>query len=109
MDRRVVREHLSWFVGGYALVALYLFFRARYWESEQLLKPFFIASTIFGTWFFGGLWISMGFLGIHHSSGSTLAGLGYALLTIALGITIWVLVPLWSSAQGKKRAKAKRM
>jgi hypothetical protein len=55
--------------------------------------------VIIGALFFGGFWISMVFLGIHQANGTsfvgTIAGLCYALITIALGLTAWIGVPLY--------------
>jgi len=92
----VVRGHLSLFAGGYALIVLYLFTQARYWDRGwELFGSFFIAGVILGAWFFGGLWIATTCLGIHHASSSSLAGLCYALLVIVLSLSFWIAAPAY--------------
>lgn len=103
-----VREHLSMFAGGYALIALYLLTQTRYRNAGvEPLGFFFIGSVIFGVWCFGGLWASIACREIHNPGGGGallihdlgfvgwITGMCAALLTIALGLTLWVGVPLY--------------
>lgn len=107
-----VRGHLSVLGGGYGLLVLYLLTQARYRnQSGEVFGPFFIRSVIFGVWCFGVFWASIACREIHNPGGDgilvplhgapglgflrTMAGLCTAILTIALGVTVWVLVPLY--------------
>lgn len=64
-----MREHLSMFAGGYALIALFLFARAKHFDGWELFKPFFIISMIFGVCFFGALWVAITCREIHNPGG----------------------------------------
>lgn len=102
-----VRGHLSLFAGGYALLALYAFTGREHGYVLELFKPFIIAGAVLGVLCFGGLWVATACGCIHNPAGGdgllvdgigflrTMAGLCKALLTLALGLTFWVVVPFY--------------
>jgi hypothetical protein len=105
-----VREHIAAIGGVYALIGFLLLLKPSYrnagWENLGVLFFGFMALVV---WFVVGDWISVACREINHAHGghwafqrglgslliSIVTGITWPLLTIALGLTLWVGVPLY--------------
>lgn len=104
-----LREHIWMIAGGYGLVALLLLAKRKYrdggWENMKVLC---VVSLGLVAWFLGGAYVSIAcgnitraYGGLHNFQGgagswliSTVTGVIWPLLTIALVVTFWIGVPV---------------